>query len=82
MPIGFHDAADIGLHGRALQAAARLGLDDRGKIRVLDLLVAFEGNAVQELRFRQMDDQPIAGAFDPDIVEQPGGVERLQRGIA
>ncbi len=82
MPIGFHDAADIGLHGGAPQAAARLGLDDRGKVSVLDLLIAFEGDAVQELRLGQMDDQSIAGAFDPDIVEQPGGVERLQRRIA
>ena len=44
-PIGLDDAADVGLHGGALQAAARLGLDDRRKVGVLDPLVALERDA-------------------------------------
>jgi len=35
MPVGFHDAAGIGLHRGALQRAARLGFDDGREILVL-----------------------------------------------
>ena len=44
----------------ALQRAARLGLDRRGKIGVLDLLVAFECDAVEHGRFGQVHDEPFA----------------------
>ena len=47
----FDDAADVGLHGGALQRAARLCFDGGGKVGVLDLLVAFECDAVEYGRF-------------------------------
>ena len=56
--------SDVGLHRGALQRAARLGGDRRGKIGVLYLLVAFECDAVEHGRLGQMHDQPFAGAID------------------
>ncbi len=82
MPVGFDDAADVGLHRGALQRAARLGFDHGRKVLVLDLLVAFEGDAVEHRRFGQMHDQPFAGAIDRNLVEQAGCDQRLQRRIA
>ena len=82
MPVGFHDAADVGLHRGALQRAARLGLDDGRKVLVLYFLVAFEGDAVEHRRLGEMHDQPFAGALDRHLVEQAGCQQRLQRRIA
>ena len=82
VPVGLHDTADIGLHCGALQRALRLGLDDRCKLLVLDLLVAFERDAAKHRGFMQMHDQPIAGALDRYIVEHAGRQQRFQRGIA
>ena len=82
MPVGLHDAADIGLHRGALQRPARLGLDHAGKILVLDLLVAFEGDAVEKAGLGEMHHQPVAGAVDRHLVEQPGREQRLEPGIA
>ena len=59
-PVGFHDAVDVALDRRALQRAARLGLHGGREIRVLDLLVAFEGDAVEHLGLGDMHDQPLA----------------------
>ena len=82
MPVGLHDAADIGLHRRALQRPARLGLDDRSERLVLDFLVALERHVVEHRRLTEMHDQPIAGAFDGHVVEQARPHQRLQRCIA
>ena len=82
MPVGLDDAVDVGLHRGALQRAARLGLDGGGKIGVLDLLVAFEGDAVEHRGLGDMHDQPLAGAVDRDLVEQAGRDQRFQRRIA
>ena len=49
---------------------------------VLDLLVAFEGDAVEHRRLVQMHDQPFAGALDRDLVEQAGRQQRLERRVA
>ena len=59
MAVGFHDAADVGLHHGALQRAARLGFDDGLEFLVLYLLVAFEGDAIEHWRLGQMHDQPF-----------------------
>ena len=50
------------------------GLDsiDRVKLLVLDLLVAFEGDAIEHRGFGEMHDQPLAGALDRHLVEQAG----------
>ena len=50
-PVCLDDAADVGLHGSALQRAARLRFDGRGQVGVLDLLVALECDAVEHGRF-------------------------------
>jgi hypothetical protein len=72
MPVGFHDAADVGLHHRALQRAARLGFDDGCKFGVFYFLVVFERYAVEHGSFDEMHDQPLAGAVDRNLVEQTG----------
>ena len=82
MPVGLDDAADVGLHRGALQRAARLGFDRRREVGVLDLLVAFERDAVEHGRFGQMHDQPFAGAIDRNLVEQAGCDQRLQCRVA
>jgi len=82
MPVGFHDAADVGLHHGALQHAARLRLDDGCKFGVFYFLVAFEGDAAEHGSFDEMHDQPLAGALDRDLVEQAGCQQCLQRRIA
>ena len=53
-----------------------------GKVGVLDLLVAFECDAVEHGRFGHVHDQPLAGAFDGNLVEQAGCNQRFQRRVA
>src|SRR6266700_3415946 len=79
--VGFHDAADVGLHGRALQAAAGLGLDELFEIAILDFLVAFEGDAIEDLRLCHMHQQAPVLAVKGDVLEQARCNQRLQRNI-
>ena len=58
-PVGFDDAVDVGLHGGALQRAARLGLHGGGEVGVLDLLVALEGDAAEHLGLGDVHDQAV-----------------------
>ena len=51
MAIDFGNALGVGLHHRTRQRAARLGLNFRRKLFVLDLLVALEGNAADHRVF-------------------------------
>ncbi len=81
MPIGFHDAADVGLHRGALQRAPCLGLHHASKFGVLDFLVAFECDAVEQLCFGQVDHHFVASPLNRHVVEQPGRDQRLQRGV-
>ena len=73
---------DVGLHGRALQAAARLGFDGRRKLGVLDPLVALEDDLVQHRRLVQVHDQSFTGAFDRHGFEQMRSDQRFQRRVA
>ena len=82
MPVGLDDAIDVGLDGGALQRAARLGFDGCREIGVLDLLVAFEGHAVQHGRLGDTDDQLSGAAVDRNLVEQSRRDQRLQRSVA
>ena len=82
MPVGFDDAADVGLHHGALQRPARLGLDDGCKFGIFYFLVAFERHAVEHGSFDEMHDHPLAGALDRDLVEQTGSQQCFQRRIA
>ena len=78
-PVDFDDALHVGLHRRARERAARLGLHFAGELVVLELLVALEGHPVDDRVFDHRDDQPAARLVDPDVLEQAGGVERLER---
>ena len=80
-PVCLDDAADVGLHGGALQRAARLRFDGGGKVGVLDLLVALECDAVEHGRFGKMHHKPLAGAFDGNLVEQARRDQRFQRRV-
>jgi hypothetical protein len=76
------DAADVGLHGGALQRSARLRLDSRGKVGILDLLVAFECDAVEHGRFGYMHHKPLADTLDGNLFEQARRNQRFQRRVA
>ena len=56
--------------------------DGCGKVGVLDLLVAFEGDAIEHRRFGDVHDKPLAGAVDRNLVEQARCDQRFQRRIA
>ena len=78
MAIDFGDALRVGLHHRARQRAARLGLHFRRKLLVLDLLVALEGDAADHRVFDHGHQQTAAGLADPHVLEQAGLDQRLQ----
>ena len=82
MPVGFHDAAYVGLYHGALQRTARLGLDDGCKFLVLYFLVAFECDVVEHRRLGQMHDKPFTDAIDGNFVEQTCRQQRLECRIA
>src|SRR6202043_3355413 len=78
MAVHLDDALGIGLHHRTRQRATRLGLDLRRQLLVLDLLVAFEGNAADHRIFDHGHDYPAANLIDLDVLEQAGLDQRLQ----
>ena len=78
-PVDLDDALHVGLHGRTRQRAARLRLHFVGELVVLELLVAFERDPVDHRIFDHGDDQPAAGLVDAHVLEQAGGIERLER---
>ena len=70
------------LHDRAPQRAAGCRLDLLLlELIVLDLAVAFEGEPLDERVFHHRDEQSRAGTGDAHVLEQAGGVERLQGAI-
>ena len=78
-PVDFDDALHVGLHGRTRQRAAGLRLHFVGELVVLELRVAFERDPVDHRIFDHRDDQPGAGLVDAHVLEQAGGIERLER---
>jgi len=56
-------------------------LDFFGKLLVLGLVVAFERDLVDDRVFDHRHDQASARLADPDVLEQIGGVERLEPAI-
>jgi hypothetical protein len=78
MAVDFHDALGVGLHHRARQGSARLRLDFRRELLVLDLLVALESDAVDDRVFDDGDHDPTAGTADLHILEQAGFDQRLE----
>ena len=61
----------------ARQRAARLRLNFLLQLFVLDLVVALEGEPVDHRRFDDGHHQPAALLGDVNVLEQAGGVERL-----
>src|SRR6185312_3872915 len=76
--IDFDDALDVGLHGRLRQRAARLRLHFGLELIVLGLLVALEGDLIDDRVFRHDDDDAAAGVVDVHVGKQAGGVEAFQ----
>ena len=66
---------------RRREHRARLELHLRTKLVVGQLVVALEGDAVDQRVLDQAHDQRVALAVDPHVLEQAGGVERLQAAI-
>jgi hypothetical protein len=79
--VSLDDVVDVGLHGCALQASARLGFDRRRKLGVFDALVALEDDFIQHWRLVQVHDQFFAGALDRHVFEQMRSDQRFQRRI-
>ena len=75
--IDLDQARDVGLDDRPRQGAALLRLNFSLELLVLDLPVALEGDAVDHRILDHEDDQPPALHGGPHVLEQPGGVERL-----
>src|SRR5207253_9760488 len=71
-PVDFGDALSVRLNHRARECATRLGLDFSRKLLVLDLLVAFEGDAPDHGVFDHGHDQPAARLVDSHVLEQAG----------
>ena len=71
-PVDLDDALHVGLHHRQRKRAARLRLDFLQKLLVLDALVAFEGDAADDLIFDHRDDDAPARPGRTHVREQAG----------
>src|SRR5205823_2017183 len=78
MVIDVDDSLHVRLHHRARQRPARLRLHFSRELIVLDALVAFESDPVDDWSLDDGHDQPAAGLADSHVLEQAGGVERLE----
>ena len=78
MTVDFGDALGVGLHHRARERAAWLGLDFRRELVVLDLLVALEGDAADHRVFDHGDNDLAARPADSDVLKQAGFDQRFQ----
>src|SRR5215468_4725894 len=75
--IDLDDARGVGLHDGTRERTALLRLDFGLELIVLDLLVALEGNAVDDRVFDDRDGQPSALDRRSNILEQASGNKRL-----
>ena len=75
------DALDVGLHARAGEDLAGLGLHFVAQLVVVDLLVALEGDAIDDRVLRHLHDQGRALHVDHDVGEQAGREQRLERAV-
>ena len=75
------DALDVGLHARAGEDLARLGLHLVAQLVVLDLAVTLEGDAIDDRVLGHLHDQGRALHVDHDVREQAGREQRLQRAV-
>ncbi len=79
--IHLDDALHVRLHDGARERAARSRLNLLLQLVVFDLVAAFEGQAVDDGSLDHGHDQPAAGLGDADVLEQTGGVERLEGSV-
>ena len=79
--VQIEDTLPVLLGQRRREHRARLELHLRTKLVIGQLVVALEGDAVDQRVLDQTHDQRIAFAVDPHVLEQAGGVERLQAAI-
>ena len=80
-PIDLDDALGIRLNHRARESTARLGLNLERELLVLELFIAFEGDAVEDRIFHHRHHQATARLADAHVLEQTRRVERFQTGI-
>ena len=70
--VNLDDALNVGLHRRQRQGAARLRLDFLEELFVLDALVAFEGDAADDLILDDRDDDASARPGGTRVGEHSG----------
>src|SRR5262249_38174638 len=75
--VEFDNARSVGLHDGARERAALFRLDFGLELFVLDLLVALEGDAVDDRIFDDGDGQPSALDRRTNLLEQTSGNKRL-----
>jgi hypothetical protein len=71
-PVDLDDALNVGLHHRQRKCATRLRLDFLKKLFVLDTLVAFEGDAADDLILDHREDNAPARPGRTNVREQAG----------
>ena len=81
--LGIHieDVLPVLLGQRRREHGARLELHLRAKLIVGQLVVALEGHAVDQRILDHVHHQRVAFAGEPHVLEQAGGVKRLQAAI-
>ena len=79
--IQIEDVLTVLLGQRRGEHGARLELHIGTQLIVRELVVALEGDAVHQRVLDHMHDQRVALAIDLHVLEQAGGVERLQAAI-
>src|SRR5690606_4560404 len=78
-PIDLDDALHVGLHHRTRQRAARPRLHLVREYVVIDLAIAFKGDAVDRGVLDHRHDDAPAALADAHVFIEAGGVKRLQR---
>jgi hypothetical protein len=78
-PVDFDDALHVRLNDRARKRAARTRLHFARQHVVLDLVVAFEGDAIDRRILDDRHDDAPAALADLYVLIEAGGVKRLQR---
>ena len=76
-PVDVHQARNVGLYDGPRQRAALLRLDFALELLVLDLLVSFEGDAVDDGVLDNGNNESSALDGRPHVLEQSRGIKRL-----
>jgi len=79
--VDVEDAFDVALHLGARVDDARLELNLGVERLVAELVVALEGDAVDDRVLHHPDDEHVAFAAQRDVGKKPGGEQALQRAV-